>query len=68
MALLAPVLAPYDPGEQNLDARLQPPAWLDGGSLQHPLGTDHLGRDILSRIIFGSVSYTHLDVYKRQPE
>ncbi len=54
MALLAPVLAPYDPGEQNLDARLQPPAWLDGGSLQHPLGTDHLGRDILSRIIFGS--------------
>lgn len=54
MALLAPLIAPHDPGEQNLAARLQPPAWLAGGSLQHPLGTDHLGRDILSRLIYGS--------------
>ncbi len=47
-AVLAPVLAPYDPLEQNLYARLQPP------SLGHPLGTDDFGRDILSRIIYGS--------------
>ncbi len=53
-ALLAPVLAPHDPTEQNLAARLRPPAWLPGGNSQHPLGTDHLGRDILSRIIYGS--------------
>ncbi len=47
-AVLAPVLAPHDPLEQNLYARLQPP------SLDHPLGTDDFGRDILSRIIYGS--------------
>ena len=48
VALCAPVLAPHDPMEQNLYARLQPP------SLDHPLGTDDFGRDILSRIIYGS--------------
>lgn len=48
VALLSPVLAPYDPLEQNLDGRLQPP------SLAHPLGTDDFGRDILSRIIYGA--------------
>lgn len=53
-ALLAPVLAPYDPLEQSLATRLQPPAWMRGGDSRHPLGTDHLGRDILSRIIYGA--------------
>ena len=48
VALLAPILAPYDPLEQNLYQRLQPP------SLENPLGTDDFGRDILSRIIYGS--------------
>jgi peptide/nickel transport system permease protein len=53
MALFAPQLAPFDPGAPNLRARLAPPAWA-GGPEQHLLGTDHLGRDILSRLIYGS--------------
>jgi peptide/nickel transport system permease protein len=48
VALLAPILAPHDPLEQDLYKRLQPP------SLANPLGTDDFGRDILSRIIYGS--------------
>ena len=48
VALFAPILAPYDPNDQNLTARLEPP------SLDHPLGTDHLGRDVLSRLLMGS--------------
>lgn len=54
MALLAPWLAPYDPIDQNLARRLIPPAWMDGGSAQNWLGTDHLGRDYLSRLIHGA--------------
>jgi peptide/nickel transport system permease protein len=54
VALLAPWLAPYDPTAQSLSDRLVPPAWLEGGSRAHWLGTDHLGRDVLSRTIFGS--------------
>jgi peptide/nickel transport system permease protein len=53
MALFAPQLAPYEPTAPNLRARLAPPAWA-GGPEQHLLGTDHLGRDILSRLIYGS--------------
>ncbi len=52
LTLLAPILSPFDPNEQILDARLLPPAWA-GGDWAHPLGTDHLGRDILSRIMYG---------------
>ncbi len=48
VAIFAPVLAPYDPNDQNLSARLELP------SLNHPLGTDHLGRDVLSRLLMGS--------------
>jgi peptide/nickel transport system permease protein len=48
LALLAPVIAPYDPILQDPAVRLQPP------SLAHPLGTDNFGRDILSRILFGA--------------
>jgi peptide/nickel transport system permease protein len=54
VAVAAPLLAPHDPAAQSLSARLDPPFWLEGGSLEHPLGTDNLGRDVLSRIIYGS--------------
>ena len=53
-ALFASVISPYDPGAQNLSMRLKPPAWAEGGSFTNILGTDHLGRDILSRIFYGS--------------
>ena len=54
MAAAAPRIAPYSPTAQDLRARLVPPAWEDGGSWKHALGTDHLGRDVLSRVIHGS--------------
>jgi len=54
MALLAPLIAPYDPYAQSMANRLVPPIWMDGGSWTHPLGTDGLGRDYLSRIIYGA--------------
>jgi len=53
-ALFAPWLAPADPYEQALRLRFQPPAWLAGGSWAHPLVTDRLGRDLLSRILYGA--------------
>jgi peptide/nickel transport system permease protein len=53
-AIFAPFVAPHDPLEQSLRTRLDPPFWVDGGSPEFPLGTDRLGRDILSRIIFGA--------------
>lgn len=54
MAILAPLIAPHDPEAQNIIARLKPPVWMEGGNWQHILGTDHLGRDVLSRLIHGS--------------
>ncbi|MEZ2148161.1 ABC transporter permease [Bradyrhizobium sp. DN5] len=54
MAVCAPLLAPYDPYLQSLSARFTPPIWLPGGGWGHPLGTDQLGRDYLSRIIYGA--------------
>ncbi len=53
-AVFAPAVAPHDPLDQDITRRLLPPAWLAGGSVEHVLGTDQLGRDILSRIIHGS--------------
>lgn len=53
-ALLAPWIAPYDPIEQFRDHFLAPPVWVTGGSSQFLLGTDELGRDILSRLIYGA--------------
>lgn len=53
-AVCAPWIAPYDPLEQVLEDSKIPPAWNVGGSWKHPLGTDNLGRDIFSRIIYGS--------------
>jgi peptide/nickel transport system permease protein len=54
LAILAPYVAPHDPVLPSLRTRLRPPVWLEGGSWRHVFGTDHLGRDILSRIIYGS--------------
>jgi len=54
VALAAPLIAPYDPYEQNLDRRLIPPVWHEEGTWSHPLGTDGLGRDYLSRLVYGS--------------
>ena len=54
MAIFEPYLAPYDPYQQSLVHRLKPPAFMSGGSLQNLLGTDNYGRDLLSRLIYGS--------------
>jgi peptide/nickel transport system permease protein len=53
LALAAPLVAPSDPNAQELSLKLRPPAWTTGGSSLNPLGTDQLGRDVLSRILFG---------------
>jgi peptide/nickel transport system permease protein len=54
VALLAPWLAPRDPLEQDLGALLQPPVWADKSDPKYLLGTDDFGRDVLSRVIYGS--------------
>ncbi len=53
-AVAAPLLATTDPIEQDLAVALKPPFWREDGSLQYPLGTDHLGRDVYSRLIYGA--------------
>ena len=53
-AILADVIAPHAPDAQFRAASLQPPAWVARGSWQFPLGTDPIGRDILSRLIHGA--------------
>ncbi len=54
VALAAPLIAPHDPNETDLMRRLQPPGWAAGGEWSYLLGCDQLGRDILSRIIYGA--------------
>lgn len=54
MAVFAPLIAPQDPNETDLMRRLQPPGWVAGGDWAYALGCDGLGRDILSRIIYGA--------------
>ncbi|MFN2220708.1 MAG: ABC transporter permease [Anaerolineae bacterium] len=54
VAILAPVLSPHDPAKQNIVYRLKPPFWAEEGSTEYLLGTDSLGRDVLSRVIYGS--------------
>jgi peptide/nickel transport system permease protein len=54
LALLAPLVAPHDPYATALGSRLLPPAWAHGGQWTYPLGTDHLGRDYLSRLLYGA--------------
>ena len=52
--LFAEWVAPHDPIKGSLSKRLRPPMWVQGGSVEYPLGTDKVGRDILSRMIHGS--------------
>jgi peptide/nickel transport system permease protein len=53
-SVFAPWVAPRDPLAVDLARRLQPPVWMDRGTWAYPLGTDEMGRDILSRLIYGS--------------
>jgi len=53
-ALFPAGIAPHDPLKPDLAARLAPPFWMTGGTMAHPLGTDSLGRDLLSRVIYGA--------------
>jgi peptide/nickel transport system permease protein len=52
-AVFAPWIAPHDPLVVDIRHRMAPPAWMDGGAREHPLGTDQIGRDLLSRVIWG---------------
>lgn len=54
VAILAPVLTTHSPVSGSLSDRLQPPAWMEGGSFAHPLGTDEQGMDLLTRILYGA--------------
>jgi peptide/nickel transport system permease protein len=54
VAIFAPYLTPHDPFAQNLNLRLIPPVWMDGSQPEHLLGTDQIGRDYLSRLIYGT--------------
>jgi peptide/nickel transport system permease protein len=54
VAIFADFLAPHDPQIGSLARRFRPPAWQQGGSMDYFLGTDHVGRDVLSRLIFGA--------------
>lgn len=54
IAVVAPIISPHDPYQQDLMKRLVPPVWQDRGTWEHIFGTDHLGRDYLSRLIYGA--------------
>src|SRR6202022_3590339 len=54
LALLAPLIAPHDPYAQDLTRRMIPPLWSEKGTWAHVLGTDNLGRDYLSRVIYAA--------------
>ena len=53
-AIFAPLLTTQDPYAQDLSQRFLRPAFMDDGTWEHPLGTDHLGRDYLARLLFGA--------------
>lgn len=53
-AIFAGLLTPYDPKRGDLDARSTPPAWISDGEWSHPLGTDRIGRDMFSRLLYGA--------------
>ena len=54
VAVFAPLLAPYGVNDIDIAQRLAPPCWAEGGTMAHILGTDQLGRDVLSRLLYGS--------------
>jgi peptide/nickel transport system permease protein len=54
VAVFAPLIAPHSPTEQSLPDKLKPPAWQEGGNAKHLLGTDLLGRDLFSRLVYGA--------------
>ncbi|GLY79322.1 ABC transporter permease [Actinoallomurus iriomotensis] len=54
VGVFAPLIAPHDPNAQNLTLKLRPPFWSAGHQPGYPLGTDNLGRDVLSRIVYGT--------------
>jgi peptide/nickel transport system permease protein len=54
LAILAPFIAPYDPYAADITKRFVPPFWMEKGNPAHILGTDHVGRDLLTRIIYGT--------------
>jgi peptide/nickel transport system permease protein len=54
VAVFAPLIAPHSPTEQSLPDKLKPPAWQQGGSATHLFGTDLLGRDLFSRLVYGA--------------
>lgn len=53
LGVLAPLISPHDPNATNLLARSQPPVWMEGGTWTHVFGTDNIGRDLLSRCLYG---------------
>ena len=53
-AVFAPFITQHDPLQQSLSGRLKPPFWMERGSADHVLGTDHLGRDYLARLLYGA--------------
>src|SRR5436309_16075497 len=53
-AVFAPYLAPQSPTEGDITQKLIPPVWMERSDWEHPLGTDRFGRDVLSRVIYGS--------------
>ena len=54
MAFFAPAIAPHSPYHQDLTNRIIPPVWNESGTWDHPLGTDNMGRDYFSRVVYGS--------------
>jgi peptide/nickel transport system permease protein len=54
LAIFADVIAPHNPYETSLRTRFRPPVWEEAGGWDHPLGTDHLGRDVMTRVIYGA--------------
>src|SRR5207247_7477283 len=66
LAIFASWLVPADPYRQRIEERLSPPSWIRGGSPGHLLGTEHLGRDVASRVIYGarvSLGVSFVSVY-----
>ncbi|MBI1296435.1 ABC transporter permease subunit [bacterium] len=62
-AIFAQWIAPHSFEQQNLRAALRPPVWMENGTWDHPLGTDRLGRDLLSRLIYGARVSTAVGVF-----